>query len=140
MALGSRGVNRIQWLGLMIALFSLSIWVVTQKNSVGNNQVGFTQQEAQNYDPQLRIDRERKIEVDIEELDRKFENVKTELRHSPVLSKRRRELRSLQRALHAQRRLIRQQLHELRRASSQDWEHLADHLDSEIEKAKNLID
>ena len=139
MALGSRGVNRIQWLGVMIALFSLSIWVVTQKNSVGNNQVGFTQQ-AQNYDPQLRIDRERKIEVDIEELDSKFENVKTELRHSPVLSKRRRELRSLQRALHAQRRLIRQQLHELRRASSQGWEHLADHLDSEIEKAKNLID
>ena len=142
MALSFKGAKRLQWLGILTALFILSVWVVTKKNPATTNQ---SQPNPNPINPQVpdyqaRIDRERKIEGEIEKLDIKIEKIKTLIRAILALSHKRRELRDLQRELYAERRVIRQQLFELRKASEENWEHLADHLEAELEKANELME
>lgn len=140
MALGFKGPEKVKWLGVMIGLFTLSVWVVTKKNSNALNEVENPPVEVQHLESQVRMDRERKIEDEVEKLEIKLEKLKVELRESRVLSQRRRELRELQRELHTQRRVIRRQLHELRIAPEKDWEHLADHIEAELQKTRELME
>lgn len=139
MAPEARKIQRVKWWGIMISLFTLSVWVVSKNNSEVAFQEVTLPSESVEQSSLDRIKREKLIEQKIEQLDESLEKLKEDLRKSPILSSKRKKMRALQRELHSERRMIREELQELRRASPENWEHFADHLEAELQKADDLV-
>lgn len=139
MAPETRKIQRVKWWGIMIALFTVSVWVVSKNNSEVTFQDATLPSESVDQSSLERIEREKLIEQKIEQLDESLEKLKGDLRKSPILSSKRKKMRDLQRELHSERRIIRQELQDLRRASPENWEHFADHLEAELQKADDLV-
>lgn len=135
MQLETSSLKKVRWLGAMIGLFMVSFFVVSQNNSTPESEpLNSLESPLIELTPE-RIERERKIELAIETMDQNLERLKTKVRESHVFTHQRKELRKLQRSLMADRRIIRQELRELRKASNTDWEHLADHLEADLQRS-----
>jgi predicted enzyme involved in methoxymalonyl-ACP biosynthesis len=126
--------RQIKWLVLMTVLFLVSLGIFSQSSSLfkSNPEVSYSEIKVETISSE-RAAKEGKVEMAVEEWNERLEKLKAEIRASTILSKRRSRLKKIYRELVADRRLLKKDLLDLRRASDSQWEHLADHLEAELD-------
>jgi hypothetical protein len=126
--------RQIKWLIGMTLLFLVSLGIVSQSSSLLNSK-------SQPSLSEIRVDtittqragKEREMEMAVEAWREKLEKLKGEIRASKFLSKRRSHLKKLYRELVADRRILNKDLLDLRKSPQAQWEHMADHLEADLE-------
>lgn len=128
--------RKLGWWLAMVSLFLVSLVVLSQRENLknGSGVVFPAVPEVDLKVDEARIAREKKIEMALESWREKLELLKGEIKSSRVLSSRRSYLKKLLRELKADERLVKKELRDLRMASEQEWEHLADHVDADLAK------
>ena len=131
--------KRVKWFFVMGGLFLLSLAVVTGKVSHLESERSVDEPVQETPIDSTRIEREKKLAEEIESWRTKFEVLKAEIHTSRLLSTRRSYLRKVFRELRADHQLVRKELRDLRLAGDSDWEHLADHLEADLDRMEQIF-